>query len=388
MPWKATEPMDQRVRFVAAISRGGLGMSEACRLFGVSRKSGYKWLDRYKTHGPAGLQDQSRAPKSTPWALEQDMVELLIGVRHKHPTWGARKVLDSLRWRHPKLELPASSTVGDLFVRRGLITKKVRKRHHARAGTPLGHMLGPNDGWCADFKGHFRVGDGRRCDPLTVTDGFSRFLLCCQGLNEPTTEGVRPLFEATFRKYGMPEAIRTDNGPPFSTRAPGGLSRLSVWWVKLGIRLERIEPGKPQQNGRHERMHRTLKAETARPPAANLLSQQKRFDSFQCEYNQERPHEALDGRPPAAVYLPSTRRFPSKLPVVEYPGHFEVRMVRRNGTIKWGGAHLLVSTALVGEPVGLEEFDDDRWLMRFSHIPLAIIDDTGSKSLIIRTPIR
>jgi putative transposase len=249
-------------------------------------------------------------------------------------------------------------------------------------------MLGPNDGWCADFKGHFRVGDGQRCDPLTVTDGFSRFLLCCQGLNEPTTEGVRPLFEATFRKYGLPRAIRTDNGPPFATAAPGGLSRLSVWWVRLGIRLERIEPGKPQQNGRHERMHRTLKAETVVPPAANLLSQQRRFNSFQREYNQERPHEALGGRTPADLYLPSARVFPSKLPDVEYPGHFEVRMVRHNGTIKWRGSHPYVSDALIGEPVGLEAVDNDKWLLRFSNIPLAIIDDTGPSSRLIRTPIR
>jgi putative transposase len=380
--------MDQRVRFVAAINTGALSMSEACRLFGVSRKSGYKWLERYKSDGPRGLEDRSRAPKMVPWALGGEMVERLVGARQRHPTWGARKVLHYLQRQHPRLQLPAASTVADLYRRRGLITRHSRRSQREKAGTPLAHVLGPNDGWCADFKGHFRVGDGQRCDPLTVTDSFSRFLLCCQGLNEPTTEGVLPLFTAIFREYGLPEAMRTDNGPPFATQAPGGLSRLSVWWVKLGIRLERIVPGKPQQNGRHERMHRTLKAETVRPPAANLLHQQRRFDGFQREYNQERPHEALDGRSPADLYVPSLRAFPSKLPAVEYPGHFEVRMVRHNGTIKWGGTHLFLSEALIGEPVGLEEIDDDKWLMRFSHIPVGIIDDTARKPRVIRTPIR
>jgi transposase InsO family protein len=387
MPWKETGPMDQRVRFVAALGTGGLSMSEACRLFGVSRKTGYKWLERYKELGPAGLQDQSRAPKVVPWAVDAKMAERLVNVRQKHPGWGARKILDYLRYRRPRLKLPAASTVADLYRRRGLIASRPRRTKPERAGTPLAHVQGPNEGWCADFKGHFRVGDGRRCDPLTITDAFSRFLLCCDGLNEPTTEGAQPLFEATFRKYGLPRAIRTDNGAPFATRAPGGLSRLSVWWVKLGIRLERIEPGKPQQNGRHERMHRTLKAETTRPPANNLTLQQRRFDHFQREYNQDRPHQALGGQPPASLYVPSGRPYPERLPTVEYPGYFEVRMVRHDGTIKWRGTNLFVSNALIGEQVGLEETDDDRWLMRFSHIPLAIIDDTGPQSQLVRTPI-
>jgi len=388
MPWKDTGPMDQRVRFVASLASSGLSMSDACRLFGVSRKTGYKWLERYKALGPAGLHDRSKAPKIVPWALSTEMTERLLKVRQRYSSWGARKVLDFLSRHHPRLHLPAASTVADLFRRRGLVSKQPRRPKVLQAGTPLAHVKAPNDGWCADFKGHFRVGDGRRCEPLTVTDAFSRYLLCCDGLNAPTTEGVRPLFLAIFREYGLPRAIRTDNGPPFASRAPGGLSRLSIWWLKLGIRLERIQPGKPQQNGRHERMHRTLKAETVRPtPAATILKQQRRFDAFQREYNQDRPHEALGGHPPASVYVPSTRPYPSKLPEIEYPGHFEVRMVRHDGTIKWRGTHLFVSDALVGEPVGIEETDDDRWLIRFSHIPLAIIDDTGPRSLLVRAPI-
>jgi putative transposase len=383
MPWK--EPMDERVRFIAAIS-SGLRMTEACRLFGVSRKTGYKWLERYKTYGPSGLEDESRAPKTIPWALEEDMVDLLVEVRRRHPTWGPRKVLDRLRLRHPDLELPAASTVGDLFRRRGLVERHRRRRRFERQATPLAHVRAPNDGWCVDFKGHFRVADGQRCDPLTITDAYSRFLLCCMGMDRPTTEYVWPAFEATFREFGVPVAIRSDNGPPFASRGLGGLSRLSVRWVRLGIRLERITPGKPQENGRHERMHRTLKAEAVWPPAADLRHQQERFDRFREEFNHERPHEALEGQPPGQVYSPSARPYPSKLPDVEYPDHFAVRMVRTDGTIQWRGSHLYVSEALVGEAIGLEEVEGDRWLLRFANLPLAIIDDTGPESILIPTP--
>jgi putative transposase len=247
MPWKDTGPMDQRLRFVAAISSGGLSMSEACRLFGVSRKSGYKWLDRYKTYGPGGLHDRFAGAEDCAVGLGRD--------DGGAPGRCASEPSDMGRPQGARLPTASTSqaaVAGCEYGRRPVQSTRVdhHARHgegrHEKAGTPLAHVHGPNDGWCADFKGHFRVGNGQRCDPLTVTDAFSRFLLCCQGLNAPTTEGVRPLFEATFREYGLPVAIRTDNGPPFATRAPGGLSRLSVWWVKLGIRLERIEPGKPQ----------------------------------------------------------------------------------------------------------------------------------------------
>jgi putative transposase len=385
MPWK--EPMDERVQFIAAVSRTQLAMAEVCRLFGVSRKTGYKWLERYKTHGPSGLEDRSRAPKTTPWALAPAIAEQIVRLRRQHPSWGPRKILDWLELREPKRTLPAASTVGDLLRRQGLVESRRRRRKLENHGRPLAHVQEPNDGWCADFKGHFRVGDGRRCDPLTITDAHSRFLLCCQAMEQPTTEYVWPAFEAVFRAFGLPGAIRTDNGPPFASRGLGGLSRLNVRWAKLGIRLERIEPGKPQQNGRHERMHRTLKAETVVPPAANLRLQQHRFERFRDEYNHERPHEALDGRPPGHVYSPSSRPYLSKLPVVEYPGHFEVRVVRTDGTIRWRGDNLYVSEALVSEPVGLEEVNCDKWLMRFGQVSLAFIDETGNPPTIIPTPI-
>jgi putative transposase len=363
-------------------------MTEACRIFGISRKTGYKWLERYKTYGPAGLVDQSRAPKQTPWAMSEKLAEALVQVRRRHPTWGPRKILDWMAPRHPNVHFPALSTVGDLFRRRGLVPKRRRVRRLERQTTPLAHVQAPNDGWCADFKGHFRVADGRRCDPLTASDAFSRFLLRCQAVERPTTEYVWPAFEATFKEFGVPSAIRTDNGPPFASRALGGLTRLSVLWVRLGIRLERITPGKPQENGRHERMHRTLKAEAVWPPAANLRQQQHRFDEFRHEYNHERPHQALGGRTPAQLYSPSLRTYPRKLPEVEYPGHFQIRMVRTDGTIQWRGSNLYVSEALTGEAVGLEEVGDDKWLMRFGYLSLAILDDTGARSSIIPTPIR
>jgi putative transposase len=379
--------MDERVRFIAAVAGGRLGMTEACRIFGVSRKTGYKWLERYKTAGPRGLEDQSRAPKTTPWALSEEDAERLVQARRGHPTWGPRKILAWMRRREPTMELPAASTVGDLFRRRGLVKARRRVRRLERQSTPLAHMQAPNDGWCADFKGHFLVGDRQRCDPLTITDGFSRYLLCCQAVT-PTTEYVWTTFDATFKEFGLPAAMRTDNGPPFSSRALGGLSRLSVRWVRLGIRLERIVPGRPQQNGRHERMHKTLKADTVWPPASDLKQQQRRFDRFRREYNEERPHEALDDQCPAELYSPSLRPYPRKLPEVEYPGHMQVRMVRTDGTIQWRGSNLYVSEALIGEPVGLEEVGNDKWLMHFGPLSLAILDETSRASTLIPIPIR
>jgi transposase InsO family protein len=388
MPWKETAPMEQRMLFIAGLKDGGLTMSEACRVFGVSRKTGYKWLERYKTDGARGLEDQSRAPKTTPWAISDELAETLVKERKARPHWGPQKILDSLRLRRPGLDLPAISTVGELFRRRGLIPEKRRRRKLEKYGTPLAHVQAPNDGWSVDFKGHFLLGNGVRCDPLTVSDGFSRFLLCCRGVNPPTTESVRPWFERTFREFGLPQAIRSDNGPPFSMGGLGGLSRLSVWWAKLGIRLERIRPGRPDQNGRHERMHRTLKAETLRPPAGSMAGQQRRFDIFRQEYNELRPHEALDGQPPASLYEPSQRPFPSKLRAPEYPPHFEVRQVRTDGSIKWRGELIFMNSALVAEPVGLEEIDTDRWLVRFAKVPLAIIDGTKNPAGLIPAPIR
>lgn len=374
MPWKETSSMDERIQFIAALLKG-MRMGEACRGFGISRKSGYKWLERYKTLGPQGLEDRSRAPLHTPWAISEGMAELLIDARCRHPTWGPRTLIDWLAKHHPGKRFPAPSTVGELFRRRGMVKPRRRRRrcppHTARPAL----YDRPNATWCADFKGWFRVRDGRRCDPLTISDGHSRFLLCCQTVERPSLTNVRAQFERVFREYGLPDAIRTDNGPPFASTGLGGLSRLAVWWLKLGITPDRIEPAKPQQNGRHERMHRTLKAETAKPPAASLRAQQRRFDRFRQEYNEERPHQALGGDPPSSRFSPSRRTYPTREPTVEYPSHFAVRSVRTDGTIKWNSTHVYVSQALVGEPVGLWNFEQDRWMLHFSTLRLGVMDN-------------
>jgi len=375
--------MDERVRFIAAATAGPPSMAELCRSFGVSRKTGYKWLERYKTDGVAGLEEQSRAPRRRPWAIGEDLQQRLLQVRLQWPSRGPRTLLAWLRRQDPTLRLPAPSSVGELFRRHGLVRSKRRQRRPPERELRVGNFDSPNTTWCADFKGHFRVGDGQRCDPLTVTDGFSRFLLCCHAVDRPTTEYVQPAFERTFREYGLPEAIRTDNGPPFASQGLGGLTQLSVWWLKLGIRPDRIRPGKPQENGRHERMHRTLKAETILPPASNLVAQQRRFDRFQAEYNYDRPHQALHYLTPGTLYTASGRPYPTKLTPPEYPPHHERRNVRHDGTIKWRSQCVFLSQPLIGEAVGLEEFDDGKWLVRFGTLTLAILDETGDSPRII-----
>ena len=324
--------MDERVKFVAAMLEAEESFLELCERFGISRKQGYKWKERYELGGVEALADRSRAPHSHPHAVSSDVAELVVAARRKHPTWGPRKLLVLLGRHHPRVQLPAASTVGDILRKRGL----VGKRRRIRRSDPYASRLGPYDAsnrvWCADFKGHFGVGE-RRCHPLTISDGFSRYLLCCKALPRPLSQPVQRTFERTFREYGLPDAIRTDNGAPFSTLAPGGLSRLAIWWIRLGIRPERIMPGRPDQNGRHERMHRTLKAETARPPQRSLRAQQNRFDRFRDEFNDVRPHEALGQATPASLYRPADRAFPSVLPELEYPAHFHVLRTYPNGVI-------------------------------------------------------
>jgi transposase InsO family protein len=273
--------------------------------------------------------------------------------------------------------LPAASTIGDILKRHGL----VRPRRRARRSSPYGERLrqydAPNAIWCADFKGCFPIGGyrgGERCHPLTISDGYSRFLLRCHALRRPLSRYARRVFESAFCEYGLPRAIRTDNGPPFSTLAPGGLSQLAVWWIRLGIRPERIMPGRPEQNGRHERMHSTLKAETAKPPRSSFRAQQRAFDRFQAEYNEERPHEALGQEVPASLYRPSLRSYPSLLPEPEYPDHFETRVAYPNGVISFGTTQWYVSGCLAGERIGLEPCDDGRWRVHFGWIPIGMLD--------------
>jgi putative transposase len=367
--------MDQRVRFIADFQRDYFSLAELCRRFGVSRKTAYKWIARYETDGPAGLVDRSRRPDTSPEATPPVVVEALLEGRRHHPTWGAKKLLSILARKHPTWEWPAHSTCANLFKRHGLVTSRGRRRDPGHPGRPLTPMDAPNAIWTADFKGHFRTRDGEYCYPLTVADGYSRYLLACQGLQSTAIHLARPVFQRLFAEYGLPHMIRTDNGVPFATTALGRLSALSVWWIRLGIRPELIEPAHPEQNGRHERMHRTLKAETTRPPAGNLTAQQRRFNAFRLEYNNDRPHEALDQEPPASWYEASRRPLPTTVPPIEYPGHFEVRLVSRNSGIRWRNHWVCVTQTLAGEYVGLEEVDDGRWDVYFGPLRLGRMDE-------------
>jgi len=325
MPWTTSSPMDQKTQFIADYLRQTLSITELCLHYGISRKTAYKWISRYHEAGLSGLQDRSRKPRSCPHQTESDLVQALLDARRRHPTWGAKKLLKLLSRSDPGRTWPARSTVCDLLARHGLIKQPRKRRHLGHPGKPSTVIASPNQVWCADFKGQFKTRDGLYCYPLTITDGFSRYLLACQGLLSTACANAKPVFTKIFREYGLPERIRTDNGVPFATVSLARLSSLSAWWIRLGIVPELIEPGKPQQNGRHERMHRTLKAETTRPPAANRRAQQRQFNGFQEEYNHLRPHEAINLETPASVYQPSMRPYPEKLPRLEYPSHYETR---------------------------------------------------------------
>ena len=373
MPWKETYVMDERTIMISEYLSGDYSISQLARRRGVSRKTVYKWIERYERQSVGGLADLSRAPQHHPNAISWEVEERILEWKAKHPLWGAPKIHSKLEYL---VDCPAESTVSNVLHRWGL-TRKARQRRRA---TPTvrsqSQPAAPNDLWCADFKGWFRTGDGRRCDPLTISDAFSRYLLCCRGIGGSTgLVAVQPLFEATFREYGMPRAIRTDNGSPFASSGLGGLSALSVWWVRLGILLDRIEPGCPQQNGRHERLHRTLKEAVANPPRSSFQAQQRSFDAFRQEYNQDRPHEALGQKPPASVYGPSTKDFPERLIEPDYPDDWPVRSVRQNGEIKWKGQKIYLNLALRGQRIGLEPVDDGVWKLHFMSTELGYLDE-------------
>ncbi len=365
--------MSERVKFIARYLQHEDSFSDLCTWAGVSRKTGYKWVERYQTRGVSGLLDQSRAPHAHPQAVSTATVALIVGARRRHPRWGPRKLLALLRRQQPTIRWPVASTIGDILRRHDLVRPRRRHRYSVPYGERLADYLAPNAVWCADFKGHFAVGE-RRCHPLTVMDGFSRFLLRCAGLRRPLSGPVQVVMTSAFQEFGLPDAIRTDNGPPFSTLAAGGLSRLAVWWIRLGIRPERILPGRPDQNGRHERMHGTLKAETARPPRTSFPAQQRCFDRFRDEYNEERPHEALGNQTPASQYAPSRRPYPRRLPELEYPDHFQLERVYPNGVISLHETQWYLSNCLAEEVVGLEAVDDDRWVVHFGPIELGVLD--------------
>jgi putative transposase len=364
------------MQFLARL-QSGERMTDLCREFGISRKTGYKLQARFEAVGGAALVDESRAPKRVANRTSREVRELLLAARREHPTWGPRKLRAWLLLKQPGLELPAASTIGDLLKREGLVERRRRRRSTPPwAGGRL-EPQGPNELWCADYKGQFRLGNGQYCYPLTITDRCSRFLLACEALESIETGSAQATFEAVFREHGLPRCIRTDNGAPFASRGLHGLTRLSAWWWRLGIRHERIEPAHPEQNGQHERMHLVLKQQTTRPAAASLLKQQERFDSFIDEYNDERPHEALGQTPPAQHHAHSPREFPSRLSELTYPLHDRTCVLSPGGHLRMGGRNSIyfLSTALAGQPVGLREVDDRVWLVSYADLDLGLLDE-------------
>jgi putative transposase len=381
MPWKETCTMDQKIQLLSDWLKEDYTITELSQMYTVSRKTIYKWIERYQAKGWEGLEELSRAPLQHPNATSPQIVSHLIDTKLQHTTWGPKKVVARLEKLYPDQPWPAPSTTGHLLKKAGLVTDRHLKRHTPPYTQPFRKCARPNDVWSIDYKGQFRLQDGRLCYPLTLSDNYSRYLLTCQGLYHPTFENTHPYLKRAFQEYGLPLAMRNDNGSPFASVGLGGLSALSVWLIKLWVRPERIEPGHPEQNGRHERMHRTLKAETASPPKANLKDQQKSFNHFRREYNTERPHEALEQEVPEAIYRPSLRRLPNKLPEVEYASWFTVRQVRHNGCIKWKGHFVYVSQVLAGEPIGLRQLSDTTWVVYFSFHLLGILDERLVKVL-------
>jgi len=368
--------MDERFRFVRDALSDRFTMTALCARHGISRRVGYKWLERFEAHGRAGLADRSCAPRTCPHKTADHITELLIAARLKRPHWGARKLLRVLRTRHHRItDWPAASTVTELFERRGLVRARSRRRRPVHPGVVAPTTTAPNDLWTADFKGQFRTGNGAYCFPLTIADQHTRYLLMCHGLLSTKTAPARPVFEAAFRDYGLPRAIRTDNGVPFATQALHGLSLLSVWWMRLGIVHQRIHPGCPQENGAHERMHRTFKREAIKPVRHTCRAQQRNFNAFQREYNEERPHEYLNQETPASQYATSPRPYPERLPALEYPGHFLVKRVTAAGTFRFQNRLLYITTTLVGQHLGLEETDDGIWTIFFGSVLLATFDE-------------
>jgi putative transposase len=382
MPWLETSLMEQRERFIRDHRLNLYTMADLCARYAISRKTGYKWRARFDEEGRRGLSDRSRAPHRCPHRTSDVVAELLCQARRQHPSWGPEKLLDWLEPRHPDLALPAVSTAGDLLARRGLVKKRRRRRHYQHPGVVPATTSRPNDLWTADFKGHFRTRDGIYCYPLTIADHHTRYLLACHGLLSTKGHGVRPVFERLFREHGLPNAIRTDNGVPFATTGIHGLSQLNVWWLRLGIQHQRILPAHPQQNGAHERMHKTLKGEAIRPPRPTLAAQQRAFHQFRHLYNHERPHQALHGQTPASLYRPSPRPYTTDSPPIEYPGHFIVKRVTNAGTIRFKKRLLFIANALKQHPVGLEEVDDGIWSLYFCRVLLGRIDE---RDYVIRT---
>jgi putative transposase len=389
MPWRGVTVSEQRERFLQDYQLGFYSLSELAQRFNISRKTAYKWIHRFTDYGKTGYQELSRRPHHCPSQTEESLAEELVKLRQAHPSWGSRKLLDLMQRRNPRRSLPVASTATRILARKGFVRSKGRHRR-AHPGCPQTVPAGPNEVWGADYKGQFRLKNGQYCFPLTVSDLATRYLLGCDAHPEVSLEKTRQYFEWLFATYGLPRRIRTDNGVPFASNALARLSQLSVWFIKLGIYPELIEPGEPQQNGVHERMHRTLKQDTTFPPASSLLAQQRKFDVFRQEFNEERPHEALGMKRPAEVYQASERSIPRRIGTYAYPGHYLVRRVSRCGTIRVLHKQVFVSQTLNEDQVGLEEVDDGVYDLYFCfyHIGRYHLRTNKIQDILSKVPVR
>jgi putative transposase len=386
MPWKECNVVEERLRFIARLLDGEK-MAGLCREFGISRKTGYKIYNRYKDCGIDGLTDRSRRPYRQASQLPMQIEKLIVGLKKEYPHWGAPKIREKLRRLYPDIHRPAISTVHAVLDRHGLVKRRKRKRNKA-CGTALAHVIDPNELWCADYKGEFMLADRRYCYPLTITDYASRYLLTCDALSTTKEVYAFSVFERAFKDFGLPTAIRTDNGVPFSSpNALYGLSKLSVWWLRLGINIERIKPGHPEQNGRHERMHLTLKKEATKPAAENFLVQQARFDNFIEYYNQERPHQALNMQMPAELYKKSPRPYQG-LGDLDYPFHDRAALVTNCGRICYKRRKINVSTVFAGQLLGVKQVTNSVWLVSFMNYDLGYFDAETVRLEPIKNPFR
>lgn len=376
MPWEESSVMNERMRFVVRLEQGER-MTDLCQEFGISRKTGYKIWNRYQEFGEKGLYNLSRTPHRLFRHTSDEIRQLILKTKAEFRTWGAKKLLVKLQQRHPGIHFPVKSTIHEILRSQGLVKRRRNRRFVPTYAQPLKEGQAPNDLWCADFKGQFRLGNRSYCYPLTISDHYSRYLIGCEALESTRGDTARLVFEQAFGTYGLPKRIRTDNGAPFATRGIAGLSLLSTWWIKLGICPERIIPGHPEQNGRHERMHLTLKEETTRPPGNNIIQQQERFDDFREEYNTARPHEALGMGCPSDVYVSSDRKMETEEDIHDYPLHDLVKRVNGCGKISLHTKEprFFLGRTLIGEYVGLREIDPSRWLVSFYDLDLGVIDE-------------
>lgn len=376
MPWEELSPMDQKVLFISDwLREKSLSFTQLCQRYSISRKTGYKWIKRYQEMGVNGLYEQSRKPSNHPATIPFTIRKKIIELRTQSViTPGAKKIQARLATLFPEATPPSKSSIYNILHAEGLVHPQKRRRRYDRYTKPLKNSTSPNELWSVDFKGQFKLVNGQWCYPLTLMDDFSRYLLGCETQSTVGTSATIKTFKYLFRRYGLPERIRSDNGVPFSSKAAGGISRLSAWWIKLGIHPERIEPGKPQQNGKHERMHRTLKQYATRPPERTFRLQQHRFDKFRQAFNEERPHESLDFKMPKDCYQSSKRDFPDKIEPPQYPRYFEVRTVQKNGAVHWRNSRLYITHLLEGEDIALEEVDDGIYAVYFYFYQLGKLD--------------